>query len=696
MYSEKLEQEFLKTITILFVEDEDDIREAYASLLKRRFKKVYLARDGKEGLDLFQRYQPDIVITDIMMPQVNGLAMSASIKQISPETPIIIVTAYDDSSLLVEAISIGIDGYVLKPVNDVSLSQAIRKSLGGLRYQQERKEAQRKDALISMVSDNSPTGICLFGENGIIYVNKAMEEITGYSTDEMIGKTLFDVLNISHDGQSSENLSHLKKHFEVQIKTKTSRTRHVDITTNSMELHGSCISIANIVDVTDKKWFKEELEHSRARLEELNHELKRNMQVIQQKNRLLEEQLYTDKLTSLPNRYRLLEDLKQAKNPFLMLLNIDSFKEVNDFYGTEIGDFVLKEVAKRLISLINHGRFKLYKLQADEYALLDSSYSPDEDLEALGRQVHDEVDSHLISLKEQEIHIRISAGLAYGDNSTVMSHADIALKLAKKQNRPFVIYNSTMMVMKEYAENFRWIRMLKSALDDNRIVCYFQPVLNNKTKEIYKYECLARLIGDDGHVYPPFFIDISKRARLYHRITQAIISDACKMFQHTHYKFSVNLSIDDILNPQTIDYIIAEVEKYGVANRIFFEILETDGIDNYEIVGEFIKRIKKLGCQIAIDDFGSGYSNFMHILRLDIDIIKIDASIIKHAHTDRNSQIIAETIVDFSKKLGIKTIAEFVHNKEVLECVQNFGVDYSQGYYIGEPKRALITQYTEK
>ncbi|MGP1579673.1 MAG: EAL domain-containing protein [Wolinella sp.] len=693
------EQDFFKSFRVLLVEDELEVLEIFATFLRRRFQEVYLAKNGKEGLEAFKQHSPDFVMTDVVMPELDGLAMSKKIKELNPNTPIIIITAHDDSDLLAKAIQIGIDGYILKPVNDRTLVKTIKRALSGIHYTRAQKDIQEKDTLINIVADNSPVGICLLSENEIIYANKSLESIIGYSKSELLAGSLLKIVQgacseiFEEIGSSLECIGcTTRRYLETRVKTKAGKVRYVDISVNSVEFQGRFVAVVNMIDVTDKKWFKEELEHSRAKLEELNRELKHNMQVIQQKNRLLEEQLYVDKLTSLPNRTRLLEDLKLASSPFLILLNIDSFKEVNDFYGTEVGDFVLKEIAKRLLNYNVQSRFKLYKLQADEYALLDPKCPSSEDLESLSARIHREVDSHLIFLKEQEIHIQISAGMCYGDSDSVLTRADIALKLAKKRNKPYLIYNDTMKVMKEYEENFRWIRMLKNALNEHRIVCYFQPVFDNQTRKIYKFECLARLIGEDGKVYPPFFIDISKKARLYHRITRAIVADACRTFKDLDCEFSINVSIDDILNSDTVEYITSEVQRHGVANRIFFEILESEGIDNYEIVDDFIQRMKRLGCSIAIDDFGSGYSNFAHILRLNVDVIKIDASIIKNSDSDRNSQIIAQTIVEFSKRLGIKTVAEFVHSKEVFEMIKGFGVDYSQGYYISEPSRKLVMQ----
>lgn len=120
--------------------------------------------------------------------------------------------------------------------------------------------------------------------------------------------------------------------------------------------------------------------------------------------------------------------------------------------------------------------------------------------------------------------------------------------------------------------------------------------------------------------------------------------------------------------------------------KITFEILESIRIENYAEVSQFIKNVKEYDCKVAIDDFGSGYPTLAHILNLDVDYLKIDASLIKNLDTDKNSQIVVETIVGFANKLGIKTIAEFVHSKEVFDKVVEMGIDYSQGYYITEPK----------
>ncbi len=135
-----------------------------------------------------------------------------------------------------------------------------------------------------------------------------------------------------------------------------------------------------------------------------------------------------------------------------------------------------------------------------------------------------------------------------------------------------------------------------------------------------------------------------------------------------------------------MDFIVHTIEKTNTAKQITFEIVESEGIESFTEVSNFIKKVKKLGCKIAIDDFGTGYSNFEYIIKLDVDYIKIDGSLIKNINTDNNLYLTVQTIVGFAKALKIKTVAEFVHNEEVLNCVKNLDIDYSQGFFIDEPK----------
>jgi EAL domain-containing protein (putative c-di-GMP-specific phosphodiesterase class I) len=223
------------------------------------------------------------------------------------------------------------------------------------------------------------------------------------------------------------------------------------------------------------------------------------------------------------------------------------------------------------------------------------------------------------------------------------------------------------------------------------IKVYFQPIVDNTNGKITKYEALVRLIKDDGEVLSPyFFLDIAVKANLYAKITRIVINKSFEKFHNLPYILTINLSIEDINNKETLSFIFNKLKSYPNPENIVFEILESQEIKDYIAVKEFVKKVKKIGAKIAIDDFGSGYSNFEHIINIGADFIKIDGSLIKNIDCDKNSQILVESIINLSKNLGIKTIAEFVCSKDIYDIVQNMEADFSQGYYLGEPRSNLV------
>ena len=196
-----------------------------------------------------------------------------------------------------------------------------------------------------------------------------------------------------------------------------------------------------------------------------------------------------------------------------------------------------------------------------------------------------------------------------------------------------------------------------------------------------------RIKLEDGSILTPYsFLKEAKKAKLYLGMTRMLVKKACEYFKDKDIDFNLNLTLEDIKDQYTMDFIVNTMEKTNTAKQITFEIVESEGIESFTEVSNFIKKAKKLGCKIAIDDFGTGYSNFEYIIKLDVDYIKIDGSLIKNINTDNNLYLTVQTIVGFAKALKIKTVAEFVHNEEVLNCVKNLDIDYSQGFFIDEPK----------
>jgi EAL domain-containing protein (putative c-di-GMP-specific phosphodiesterase class I) len=243
-----------------------------------------------------------------------------------------------------------------------------------------------------------------------------------------------------------------------------------------------------------------------------------------------------------------------------------------------------------------------------------------------------------------------------------------------------------MRTLKAYENRLSWTQRLMRAIDEDKIIPLFQPIVDCKTLEVIKYEALMRIKnGEDDYIVPIHFLDISKENKIYSQLTLIMLQKTFAICKETKYKFSINLTKDDMANNEIIQFIEDEFKQSDFACNITFEILESEGINNYNEITRFIKIVKKYGATISIDDFGTGYSNFEYLLKLNFDYLKIDASMIKNIDKDEKAQLVTKTIVDFAKKIGVKTIAEFVSSKSILAKVQELDIDYAQGYYLGEP-----------
>ena len=410
------------------------------------------------------------------------------------------------------------------------------------------------------------------------------------------------------------------------------------------------------------------------------------------KTKELKESLLYDGLTLLPNRLKLIEDIEQHKNSkpsHLALINVDAFKDINDLYGYETGDEILIKISKKVREFC-HDSNHVYKLPNDELAIFTTSNITENDFFEMISNLLYKINEINFSVAEQSIFVSFSCGIA-SNKSSLLVKANTALQIAKKQSKSIVVYESSLNTKEQITKNVDALLILKDAIKSNHIVPYYQPIYNTRTKKIEKYESLARIVTDGGRVIAPYaFLDIAVKSKLYPEITKTMVTKTFEFFKDKNYQFSINLSILDIQNPETMKFIKGKLKEFAEPQRVVFEILEGDKIENYQEIKYFIKEVKTLGCKIAIDDFGSGYSNFSHILELNVDFLKIDSSLVKFITTDENSRVVVKTIINFASNLGLKTIAEFVEDKDSLELLEKMGVDFVQGYYIGKPEKELI------
>ncbi|MDD2887484.1 MAG: EAL domain-containing protein [Aliarcobacter sp.] len=526
----------LKNITILYAEDEKDLREVTHQILKGFTKKQYVAQNGQEGLELFKEHENeiDLIITDVNMPILNGLDMVKEIKKINLNIPIIVATAFSNKEYLLEAIDIGIDKYVLKPIDIAKLLQVMSQSL--------------------------------------IY-----------------------------------------------------------------------------------------------------HELK---------------DLYTDKLTNLPNRNKLKKDLDENHIDLMALLDVDEFSTINDLFGEKIGDTILFELANKLKHFFNEDDYIVYRIEADKFTIVSKKNNQDvNEFYNLCKTFADKIEKESLLIDEDEIDINITIGIAQGDGARAFKYSQRVINYARTKLQRIMIYNESFKIQQSFEENIKWVKQLKIGFRENLFQAYFQPIVDTKTKEIHKYEALIRYITKEGVEIAPFhFINVAKKTKLYPNIIKIVIQDAFKLIKNKNKRVSVNISFDDIANEETTAFIYEILEKNkDFTEFLEFEILESEEISDFNEVAKFIAEIKKFNCIVGVDDFGAGYSNFNLLTLLDIDFVKIDGSLIERINSSKDLEIIVNTIANFSKEFKVKTVAEYVSDEDIYNKIKELNIDYCQGYYFDKP-----------
>ena len=508
-------------------------------------------------------------------------------------------------------------------------------------------------------------------KNGLItFVNKKFCEISGYEEDELIGK--------SHNIVRHPSMT--KEFFNNLWKTITNKEIFKGVIVNKKKNGLVYYVDTTIIPILDENKNIEEFIAIR-------HDITK----VYEQKKLIEEQ-FIDELTLLPNRQKLLKDLKDNKIQKIAMININSFRDINNFYGFEAGDLVLKKFSQILLDKISTNiNLDLYRVANDVFAICTKNKDNLKEIRDICTNIIEYFSLHPILINNNSFYLSISIGVARNCKDSavqnnLLSKAEYALRIAKKRDISILFLDENIELYNKLKENKKLIEELKNALISNNLLIYGQKLINNISKK-EKYEILMRVKLEDGSILTPYsFLKEAKKAKLYLGMTRMLVKKACEYFKGKDIDFNLNLTLEDIKDQYTMDFIVNAMEKTNTAKQITFEIVESEGIESFTEVSNFIKKAKKLGCKIAIDDFGTGYSNFEYIIKLDVDYIKIDGSLIKNINTDNNLYLTVQTIVGFAKALKIKTVAEFVHNEDVLNCVQILDIDYSQGFFIDEPK----------
>jgi len=394
-------------------------------------------------------------------------------------------------------------------------------------------------------------------------------------------------------------------------------------------------------------------------------------------NRRLKERLYRDELTGLQTRHAL-EERGIGPSESLMLLDVLNFNEINDLYGMRTGDEVLKKLALRLQQEIP--RERLFRISGDTFGVLlelkESGPSCRESVE----EILYKIENSPYEVQNVMFRLRVCGGVSTGNDA--LHEAMIALDESKQEGRMLTCYNVYERNYLQKIQNTRMMqRLMLEALERDRIVPFFQPIVNREGR-VVSWEALMRINLRGKNVLPDFKAAI--HGRIYSRLSRRLIERAFEYID-TYSPLSINLGYEDIQDDELVTFLEEQIRRSGQGEKLTFEILESSAIENYQVIEEFVRRFKDYGVRIAIDDFGSDYSNLLRTLRLSPDYLKIDGTLIRHVGSDTLAEAAIRSIVVYAHNLGIQTVAEYVEDEGIALRCRELGIDLFQGFFFSEP-----------
>jgi PAS domain S-box-containing protein len=645
-----------KNLNLLYVEDDSVSRKLTIDLLQELFNSVIVAVDGLDGLEKFKKNKIDLILTDITMPNLDGFEMASKIKNINQQIPIIMLSAYSNSEYFIKAIESDMDAYILKPVDIRKFLSTLHKIVSKLTLIQKSHESINLLKQYQMVVDSNSI-VSKTDVNGFItYVNDAFCKISGYTKDELIGKNHNIVRHPDEPSELFEEIWETIKDEKlvwngiIKNLSKDGKTYYVKATISPiLDKDGSILEyIALRDDISELMYQQREFD----------------------------------------NNFTLL------KEPVIVCMKLEDFSTIEDFYDTQMVYLILEKVRVFLENkLLSHDTLfgKVYQLKNGEYAIAFEKSMLKTDIQQfihILKDFHHQIKDQVIVVKDIQYQISLLMSVAYKNNN-ILESAKIGLKKLQYIKQDFIIANNFAYMEKINAKkNLQTISTIKKAIQNTMIVSHFQPIINNTTKKIARYESLVRLIDEQNNIlYPQEFLDVAKKGKYYYQITQIVLENSFKTLKEHNIEIAINLSLKDIQSSSIRKIILNLLEKYkNYAHKVTFELLEDENIQKFNTISHFIDNIKRKGVKIAIDDFGSGYSNFERLLSYRPDILKIDGSLIKNIDKNSYSRSIVKTIVSFAQDQNILTTAEFVENENIFNIVKELGIDYSQGYYFGRSK----------
>lgn len=278
----------------------------------------------------------------------------------------------------------------------------------------------------------------------------------------------------------------------------------------------------------------------------------------------------------------------------------------------------------------------------------------------------------------------------------MINKAELTLVNMRSKNILFNHYTSDLGLEQIHARRLKMLKILNDAVANDRVVPFFQGIRDNSDGKIKMYESLMRIKDDEGTIYNPGnFMEIAKEYGFYPDMSYLMIIKVMKYFRDRHEMVTLNLNISDIYNYKIVHFILKYLKNAPHPENYVFELTETEEIKDYQIITEFVDQIHQMGGKIAIDDFGSGFSNIVNIFKVESDYIKIDGEIVRNVKHDIYARELLEMISFWARKHDKEIVAEYIEKQEIQDIIHANGIRYSQGYLFSKPMENPVDKLTE-
>ena len=666
-------------IQVLFVEDSEvDVELALRSLEQGGFEvswnRVDLEEDLKRALGASQ---PHAILSDFSMPRFDGIDALRLSKELAPGVPFIFLSGTIGEERAIEAMRLGATDYVLKN-NMRRLVTVVRRALSEAGERERIRVAEEERARLVQILEATSDYVCMTDPAGTItYLNAAGRKLIGAPESQGAGKSTGEI----YPAWARELIE--REGTPVASSTGAWTGETAILGADGTEIPVSQVIIAHRGPGGEIRFFST---------------IARDIRERKAYEARLQYLANYDPLTGLPNRDLLgdrtlqaVAHARRASRPAaLLVLNLDRFKLVNESYSRGAGDALLRMVADRLKSAVREGD-TVARLGGDAFAVLATDLARPDDVLSVARKIREAMHSPF-RLEARDLHVTLSIGASVTPRDgeefdMLLRNADAAMHRVKAEGRDgFQFYAAAMT--RQAAERVELENELRLALEKNQLEMHYQPQVVLADGRIVGVEALMRWNhAQRGSISPGQFIPVAEDSDLIHPLGAFALAESCRQIRvwgdagSAELRLAVNVSARQFRSPGFVNTVERALRASGLAPRnLELELTEGVLVESRDRTVAVLKGLKELGVQIAVDDFGMGYSSLSYLSRLPIDCLKIDRTFVSQARR-RQDAAITQTVILLAHSLGVRVIAEGVETVEQLEFLRMHRCDQAQGYF---------------